>query len=149
MLGKFLAAWIFMALALLLTFPMVLTVMYLGSPDLGVIAAGYCGSLLMAGAFLAIGICVSATTSNQVISFVVATSISLIFVLLGFQPVVDALSRILPTFVSDQLVNLSFPYHFEGMQRGVITFSDLLYFVSVIAFCLLSGVVIIDRKRAD
>lgn len=149
MIGKFLAAWLFIGLALLLTFPMVITVLYLGNPDLGAIFAGYLGSFLMAGAFLAIGICVSAATSNQVISFVVATTISLVFVLLGFQPVIDIVGSILPGNLGSELVNLSFPYHFEGIQRGVITFSDIIYFVSLICFGLAAGVVIVDRKKAD
>lgn len=149
MIGKFLAAWAFLGLALVLTFPIVLTVLYLGNPDMGVVCAGYIGSFLMAGAFLAVGICVSAATSNQVISFVVATAISLIFVLLGFQPVIEVISAVLPASLGNELVNLSFPFHFEGIQRGVISVSDIMYFISLISFGLIAGVVIIDRKKAD
>ena len=74
-LGKFLAAWAFAAIALLLTFPMWLTVNWLGEPDNGVILASYLGSWVMAGAFIAIGACVSAMTKNQVIAFVVAAAV--------------------------------------------------------------------------
>lgn len=149
MLGKFLAAWAFLGFALFLTFPIVLTTCYLGDPDLGVVAAGYIGSFLMAGAFLSIGCCVSALTSNQVISFVVATSICLVFILLGFDPVISLLAQIFPSGFVDQVVNLSFPYHFEAIQRGVVNLADFVYFASIIIFSLLAGVIIIDRKKAN
>ncbi len=149
MLGKFLAAWAFIAIALFLTFPMVFTVCYLGDPDLGVIFSSYIGSFLMAGAFLAIGICVSASTSNQVISFVISTSICLFFILIGFDPVVRTFRSILPEFISNSLISLSFPYHFEAIQKGVVGLSDLIFFLSIIFFALYSGVIIVDRKKAD
>ena len=149
MLGKFLAAWCFIGLALILTFPIVLTVNFLGDPDMGVILAGYLASFLMAGAFLAIGCCVSALTSNQVVSFVIATAICFLLILLGFDPVVDLLLKAFPRGFVEQLINLSFPYHFESIQRGVVNLSDVVYFVSVIAFSLLAGIIIIDRKKAD
>ena len=149
MMGKFLAAWVFVGIALLLTFPMVLTVLYLGRPDMGIIAAGYAGSFLMAGAFLAIGCAVSALTANQVISFVISTVFCLLLILLGFDPIVDMLSDFLPSGLVNQLVNFSFPYHFESIQRGVINLSDFVYFISIMAFSLLAGVIIVDRKKAD
>jgi ABC-2 type transport system permease protein len=149
MLGKFFAAWIFLGLALVLTFPIVFTVMYLGDPDIGVILAGYLGSYLMAGAFLAIGCCLSACTSNQVISFVLSTFVCLIFILVGSDPVVRLFEGLLsPTLVS-QLVNLSFPFHFEAIQRGVINMTDLVYFVSVMVVFLYAGTIILERKKAD
>ncbi len=149
MLGKFLAAWAFIGLALLLTGPMILTVSYLGDPDMGVIIAGYLGSFLMAGAFLAIGICVSAATTNQVVSFVISTAICLMLILLGFDPVVDTLLKIFPEGFVSQLTNLSFPAHFEAIQRGVVELRDLFYFLSLIFIALMSGVVILDRERAE
>ena len=149
MLGKFTAAWAFLALSLFLTFPIVMTVSYLGDPDLGVILAGYFGSLLMAGAFLAIGCCVSAFTSNQVISFVVSTAICLLLILLGFDPVIDMLVSVFPEAFANQLINLSFPYHFEAIQRGVLDLTDVIYFTSIILFALYAGVIIIDRKKSD
>src|SRR5215467_8283179 len=87
--GKFLASWIFLGLALLLTFPIVITVNYLGSPDNGVIFAGYIGSWLMAGAYLAISCITSAMTRNQVVSFIVSVVLCLFLILAGFQPVID------------------------------------------------------------
>jgi len=149
MLGKFLAALAFVSIALALTFPIVLTVCYLGTPDLGVIAAGYFGSVLMAAAFLAIGCAVSAATNNQVISFVITTSICLFFILLGFDPIVSTLLTIFPQGFVDQLVNLSFPFHFEAIQRGVLDLRDIVYFLSLIAVSLFIGTLIVERGKAS
>lgn len=149
MLGKFAASWLFLGLSLLLTFPVVLTVEYLGSPDLGVIFASYLGSFLMAGTYLAIGCCVSAATNNQVISFVVSTTICLLLILLGFEPVLDILAGFLPQSIVDQFANLSFPMHFEAIQRGVLDLRDLVYFVSVMAFSLLAGIIILERSKSE
>lgn len=149
MAGKFLAAWAFLGVALLLTLPIVFTVYYLGDPDGGIIFAGYCGSFLLAGAFLAIGTCVSAATDNQVIAFVVATSICLVLTLLGFEPVVQTLHDVLPGPIVEHLTNLSFPYHFEAIRRGVLDLRDVFYFVSLIAFGLFSGAIVLDRVKAS
>jgi ABC-2 type transport system permease protein len=146
--GKFLAAWAFLGIALLLTFPIVATVLYLGSPDIGVIIAGYIGSYLMAGAYLAIGSAVSAATNSQIISFVITTSICLALILLGFEPVLDAMQGVFPDKVVDQLANLSFPYHFEAIQRGVIDLRDLVYFLSLMLMSLFISAVILDRSKA-
>jgi len=146
--GKFLAAWAFIGLALLLTFPIVLTVCYLGDPDIGVIFAGYIGSFLMAGAYLAIGCAVSAATNSQVISFVVTTTICLSLILLGFEPVIEALQGVFSPMIVDQLTNLSFPYHFEAIQRGVIDFRDIIYFCSLMLMSLFVGAVILDRSKS-
>ena len=147
--GKFLAGWVFLGLALALTFPIVLTVCYLGSPDIGVIISSYIGSFLMAGTFLAIGCGVSALTDSQVISFVISTAICLVLILLGFDPVVSTLLDIFPARIVDIISDLSFPSHFESIQRGILESTDVIYFVSVMLFALVSGVIIIDRKKAD
>ncbi|MFN8389660.1 MAG: ABC transporter permease subunit [Bdellovibrionota bacterium] len=148
-LGKFLAGWVFLGVALLLTFPMVLTVSYLGDPDMGVIISSYIGSFLMAGTFLAIGCGVSALTDSQVVSFVIATAICLVLILLGFDPVVAMMLDVLPPGMVRSLTALSFPTHFESIQRGVLQITDFIYFVSVMLYSLLAGVIIIDRKKAD
>lgn len=148
-LGKFFAAWVFLGLALVLTFPIVLSVAYLGDPDYGVVITGYLGSFLMAGTFLAIGCAVSAVTNNQVISFVVTTTICLILILLGHDPVVDTVRSFLPQGVVDQLINLSFPYHFEAIYRGVVDLRDLLYFGLLMALGLASTGIVLDRYKAD
>ena len=149
MAGKFFAAWTFLGLALALTFPMPLTVGYLGDPDWGVVAAGYIGSFLMAGTYLAIGCFVSAATKSQIISFVITTSVCLLLILAGFEPVVDFLNGMFPAGVVEALTNLSFPFHFDAVQRGVVDFRDLLYFFSVMIVCLISGTVILDRSKAE
>jgi ABC-2 type transport system permease protein len=147
MIGKFLAAWVVIGAALLLTFPIILTVSYLGQPDMGVIVASYLGSFLMAGAYLAIGCAVSAATSNQIISFVMTTFLCLFFILLGFEPVVDMLADVLPGVFVDQITNMSFPYHFDAIQRGVIDLRDIIYFTVCIAVSLFSGIIVLERNQ--
>ena len=147
--AKFLAAWTFVGLALLLTFPLPLTVGYLGDPDWGVIVAGYIGSFLMAGTYLAIGCFISASTKSQVISFVITTSVCLVLILLGFEPIVNFLSDVLPSGAVSALTGLSFPYHFDAVQRGVVDFRDIFYFLSVMLMCLVSGTIVLDRSKAE
>lgn len=149
MAGKFFAAWIFLGAALLLTAPMVVTVCYLGSPDIGVLIASYLGSFLVAGCFLAIGCCISAATDNQVISFVITTAVCLLLILIGFDPVVQTLLKFLPQSIIEHLVNLGIPFHFEAIQRGVVDFRDIIYFLTLIAFGLFAGSIVLERYKAD
>ena len=148
-LGKFLAAWAFSGIALLFTFPLWITVNYLGNPDNGVILASYLGSLLMAGAFLAIGACMSALTRNQVIAFVVSAVVCLGFVLSGFPLVLDFFSAWAPDFLVQAVSSFSFLSHFNAISEGVIELRDIIYFVSLIAFWLFANAVVIDLKKAD
>lgn len=148
-LGKFLAAWAFSGIALLLTFPLWITVNYLGDADNGVILASYLGSLLMAGAFLAIGACMSALTRNQVIAFVVSAVVCLGFVLSGFPLVLDFFGAWAPDFVVQAVSSFSFLSHFNAISEGVIELRDIVYFVSLIAFWLFANAVVIDLKKAD
>jgi ABC-2 type transport system permease protein len=148
-LGKFLAAWAFSGIALLLTFPLWITVNYLGNADNGVILASYLGSLLMAGAFLAIGGCMSALTRNQVIAFVVSAVVCLGFVLSGFPLVLDFFSSWAPEFLVQAVSSFSFLSHFNAISEGVIELRDIVYFVSLIAFWLFANAVVIDLKKAD
>jgi ABC-2 type transport system permease protein len=146
-LGKFFAAWMFIVMALALTFPIIITVGYLGSPDYGAIAAGYLGSWLMAGAFLAVCICVSAACTSQVTSFICSALVCLIFNLLGSPPMAKWL-RELGSF-GEEIQYWGVAKHFESVYRGVIEATDLVYFGSMIALGLIAAVLIIDRKRAD
>jgi ABC-2 type transport system permease protein len=148
-LGKFLAAWAFTGLALLLNFPLWLTVNYLGSPDNGVIVASFLGSLLMAGGFLAIGPCISAITKNQVIAFVLSLVISLIFVLAGFGIVIDFFAGWAPPTLVDAISSFSFLTHFDAISKGVIDLRDMLYFISLIAIWLFANALIINARKAD
>jgi len=148
--GKFLAAWAFAAVALALTFPMWITVNYLGDPDNGTIAAAYIGSLLMAGGFLAIGACISAATRNQVIAFILTAVVCLFFFLLsGFAPVLNLFDGILPQTLVDAIASLSFLTHFGSIAKGVIDLRDLLYFGTLIVAWLIANAIVLDMKKAD
>jgi ABC-2 type transport system permease protein len=146
--GKFLASWLFLALALALTFPVVITVNYLGNPDNGVIFTGYVGSLLLAGAYLAVTCMTSAMTRNQVISFIVAVLICLFLILAGYEPVTGLLSRFASARVVDLVAAFSVMTHFEGFQRGVVDLRDIVFFASVMGFALFATGVIIRSHRA-
>ena len=148
-LAKFLAAWAFTAIALFLTFPMWLTVLYLGKPDNGVILASYVGSFLMAGGYLAIGACISAVTKNQVIAFVLSLMLCLVFILAGFPMVLDAVSGWAPNAVVDTVRSFSFLTHFNSITKGVIDARDFLFFGSLIALCLFANAILLDLKKAD
>jgi len=147
-LGKFLASWLFLAIALGLTFPVVLTVNVLGEPDNGQIFAGYVGSLLMAGAYLAVTCMTSAMTRNQVVSFILSVVVLLFLNLAGFTPVTDLLVRWASPAVVDTIAAFSVMTHFDGFQRGVVDSRDLLFFVSVIGFALFATGVILRNHRA-
>ena len=146
--GKFLAAWAFIAIALALTFPIWLTVNYLGDPDNGVIFASYVGSLLMAGAFLAIGSCISATTRNQVVAFILTVVVCFLLLLAGFPLVLDVFHALAPQGLVDAIAGLSFLTHFTSISKGVIDLRDLVYFVLMIGVWLYATAVVIDMKKA-
>lgn len=146
-LGKFLAAWIFIGICLVLTFPMILTVSYLGNPDPGPIFCGYLGSFLMAGAFLSVGIMTSALTRSQVISFIIAFVLCLFLNLAGFPPVTEMISGWAPIWLINMVSQLSFFSHFMAMERGVLALRDLVYYLSVITFMLFANGIIIQNRR--
>jgi ABC-2 type transport system permease protein len=149
-LGKFLAAWCIAALSLALTFPIWITVNYLGEPDNGAILAAYCGSLLMAGGFLAVGSCLSAATRNQVIAFIVTAILCLfVFLLSGYPPLLAVFEGWLPQPLVDALASLSFLTHFSSISKGVIDLRDLVYFGTLIAAWLAATVIVLDLKKAD
>lgn len=148
-LGKFLAAWAFTVIALSLTFPMWISVNYLGNPDNAVILAGYIGSILMAGAFLAIGTSISALTKNQVIAFVITVVVCLAFILSGFPLVLDFFSGWAPQIIVETISSFSFLTHFNAISKGVIDLRDIIYFFSLIAFWLFATALFIDMKKAD
>jgi ABC-2 type transport system permease protein len=146
--GKFLASWLFLALALVLTFPAIVTVNVLGDPDNGIIAAGYVGSFLLAGAYLAVSSMTSAMTRNQVVAFILAVVVCLFLILAGFNPVTDLLTRWANPAVVDTVAAFSVVTHFDAFQRGVIDSRDLLFFLSVIGFALFATGVIIRGHRS-
>jgi ABC-2 type transport system permease protein len=146
-LGKYLAAWAFTALALALTFPLWLTVNYLGRPDNGAILAAYLGSVLLAGGFLAIGSCMSALTKSQVVAFIVAVVVCFAFLLAGFPLVLDLFRAWAPAPLVDAIASLSFLTHFESIVKGVIDVRDLLYFAMLIGFFLLATGVALQLRK--
>ena len=148
-LGKFLAAWLCIAIALALTFPLWVTVNYLGEPDNGVIVAAYIGSLLMAGGFLAIGSCISAANRNQVVSFILTVVICFLFMLAGFPLVLDFFSGWLPGPLLDAVASLSFLTHYTAISKGVLDLRDVLYFLLVIGAWLYATTIVLDLKKAD
>jgi ABC-2 type transport system permease protein len=147
--GKFLAAWVFTATAIALTFPMWITVNYLGDPDNGVIVAAYVGSILMAGAYLAVGACISAATKNQVIAFILAVVVCFGFMVPGMGLVQNLMSGLLPQWLVDGLVSLSFQAHFDSISKGVIDLRDLVYFGLLIGGCLYANTIVLELKKAD
>ncbi len=148
-LGKFLAAWIFTGLALALTFPLWITVNYLGHPDNGAILSAYLGSLLLAAGFLAIGSCMSALTRNQVVAFILAVVACFAFLLAGFPLVLDVFRGWAPQALVDAIGSLSFYTHFEAIKKGVIDVRDLLYFAMLIGLFLPATAIALELRKAD
>lgn len=146
--SKFLAGWIFIGVALLLTCPIVFTVWYLGDPDNGMIITGYLGSFLMAGAYLAITCVTSSLSRNQVISFILSVIICFIMVLLGWGVFTDILNQALPVWLVDVISSFSFSGHFNSITKGIVDSRDLIFFLSIIGGGLLLNAAILDAKKA-
>ena len=147
-LGKFFAAWVFLLIALALTFPMVITVFYLGWPDVGLIITGYLGSILMAGGFLAVGCFFSALSKNQVISFVLSVVVCAVLVFAGVPTTMDYLSTFLPAGLVTAVGNMSFETHFESIQKGVLEFRDVSYFLFLIVGWVAACAVVLEERKA-
>jgi ABC-2 type transport system permease protein len=148
-LGKYFAAWIFTALAIALTFPIWITVNYLGNPDNGAILAAYLGSILMAGGFLAVGSCISATTKNQVIAFILSVVACFVLLLAGYSLVLNVFSSWAPQAIVDAVASLSFLTHFNDISKGVIDLRDLVYFALLIGACLYANTIVLALKKAE
>ena len=146
--GKYLASWLFLGLALVLTFPIWITVNYLGAPDNGVIFAAYLGSWCMAGAYLAIGCITSAMTRSQVVSFIVAVVVCFVLVIIGHPFVSNAVARLVGPVGANFLSSFSFSPHFDGFQKGVLDSRDVIFFFSIIVFSLFTTSVILRGHRA-
>ena len=147
-LGKFMAAWIFIGLIVALTFPIVLTTVYLGAPDRGAIICGYIGSLLLAGAYLSVGMLTSALTRNQVISFVLSLVICLFLLLAGWPPVTDLMVRWAPEWLVRGVAAFSFMPHYEAFQKGVLDLRDFAYYFSVMIFMLFGTHLVLENRKA-
>jgi len=147
--GKFLAAWAFTTLALLLTFPIWITVNFLGSPDNGAILAAYIGSMLLAAGFLSIGSLASALTRNPVVAFIVGIAACFAFLVAGFPLVLDAFRGWAPQFLVDAIASLGFLTHYEAISKGVIDIRDLVYFALLITWFLLATAVVLDVRKSE
>jgi ABC-2 type transport system permease protein len=147
--GKFLAAWAFTILALMLTFPLWITVNYLGSPDNGAILAAYIGSALLAAGFLSIGSLASALTRNPVVAFIVGVAACFAFLVAGYPLVLDAFRSWAPQFVVDAVGSLGFLTHYEAISKGVIDVRDLIYFALLVAWFLLATAVVLDVRKSE
>jgi ABC-2 type transport system permease protein len=148
-LGKFLAAWVFVGIALVLTFPLWLTVNVLGPADNGVILAGYLGSWLMAGAMLAISAAVSALTRNQVIAFVIAAAVCFLFLMSGLEMVQAFFQAWAPEFLSEAVARLSLLTNFNEIAQGVIDLRALILFGSLIVISLLINATLVELKKGS
>ena len=146
--GKFLAAWVFITIGLLMTFPIVITTAYLGHPDMGVVACGYVGSVLLAGAYVSVGMLTSAMTRSQVIGFVLSLVICLLMLLAGWPPVTDIFIKWAPEWLVQAVASLSFMPHFESVQRGVLDLRDVAYYVSVIVFMTAATHVVLENRKS-
>jgi len=146
-LGKFLSAWVFCGIGLGLTFPLWLTVVFLGDPDNGVIALSYFGSFLMCGSFLAIGSCMSSLTRNQIIAFISSAAICFVFTMSGLDLVLNFFRTWAPTFLIETIASLSFLVRFESITRGVLELRDIIFFASMIVFWLFANVIAVDAKK--
>jgi len=147
-LGKFIASWLFLMLAIALSFPMVITVNILGSPDNGAILAGYVGCFFLAGTYLSIVCLTSALTKNQVIAFILSVLVCLLLNLIGFSPVTDLMARWLEPQSIEGIANFSVLSHFDGFQRGILDSRDLIYFVSVMVFSLYLNHIAVKNARS-
>jgi ABC-2 type transport system permease protein len=150
LIGKFLAAWAFIAIALGLTFPVVLTTAWLGDPDTGAVFCGYLGSLLLAGAATAIGVFASSLSRSQVIGFVTALALTFTLLIIGFDPVVNAGAGWgVPAALVNAVASCSLMSHFESLRRGVVDFGDIGYYVGVIVFMLAAAQVVTENRKAS
>ncbi|MFO7870907.1 MAG: ABC transporter permease [Kiritimatiellia bacterium] len=147
--GKFLAAWAFLTLGVVLTFPIVVTTAYLGNPDMGVVFCGYAGSIMLAGAYLSVGMLTSAATRNQVISFVLALVACLFLALSGWPPVTDMLVQWAPNWLVEAVAAFSIMPHYESVQRGVLDARDIVYYASVIALMLVGTLFVLESRKSN
>lgn len=146
--GKFLAAWLFIAMCVLLTvLPMTGTVIYLGSPDGGAVFCGYFGAVLLAGAYVAVGMLASSLTRNQVISFVLTLSTCFLLLLAGWEPVTGFFARWAPAWVVNAVAALSFMPYFDAIKRGVVDLGDITFYLSIMVFMLAAAHIALDSRK--
>ena len=145
--GKFLAAWVFILIGLALTFPIVITASYLGSPDAGVVFCGYVGSALLAGAYVAVGMLTSSFTHSQVIGFVLSLLLCTLLLFAGWEPIIGYFVQWAPNWLVEGIAAFSFMPHFEAIQRGVLDVTDIAYYVSVMVFMILATHLVLENRK--
>jgi ABC-2 type transport system permease protein len=146
--GKFLAAWLFLCIGIALTFPVVATTCYLGSPDMGVVFSGYLGSLLMAGAYASVGMLTSAMTRSQVIGFVLALASCLLLLIAGWEPVTGLFVNWAPNWLVEGVAAFSLMPHYQALQRGIIDAADFVYYAGVMIFMLCATALVLDNRKS-
>ncbi|MBL7077925.1 MAG: ABC transporter permease subunit [Kiritimatiellae bacterium] len=146
--GKFLAAWLFITIGVVLTFPVVITAAYLGNPDMGVVLSAYLGSILLAGAYVAVGMLTSSMSRSQVIGFVLGLLGCLLLLLAGWEPITGFFVRWAPDWLVRTIASFSFMPHYDSMQRGVIDLQDIAYYVSVIALMIFATHIVLDNRKS-
>lgn len=146
-LGKFLAAWVIIIISILLTFPIIPTINWLGNPDNRIILCGYFGAILLGGAYISLGSISSALCKNQIISYIYTVVLCLILLLTGHPAITDLFTSWAPVWITDTISDLSIFNHFDSIQKGILNFEDITYFISIIFFGLFSTCLIIHTKR--
>ena len=146
--GKYLAAATVSLVALLLTFPIVITVNYLGSPDNVMIVSGYIGSFLVCCTFLAVTMLVSACTRDQIVCLIVSAAICTIMVLCGYDDFTRELANATSASTAAALTSLGVWDHFSSLNRGLFRIQDMVWFASFIGLCLVGTSTILSAKRA-
>lgn len=147
--GKFLAGWAFMGIGLLGTLPFVGTLIFLGSPDIGVVIVSYIGCLLLAGALLAVSGFFSALTKSQVTAFILSVVACLIFIMASSPPVLNFVDFIAPQYVVNLFESMGLLSHFDMIGKGIIRFGDIWYFTVLIIGWLIATYNILEHKKAN
>ena len=132
-LSKFIATWAFVTFSIVLTFPIWITVNYLGNPDNLIIVGQYLGAILMAGAYISLGIFFSSLTSNQIIAFILSILVSFLFTISGFPLMINFITGVLPIEIVELISSFSFLTHFSSIQTGFFSLKGLFFFISFIA----------------
>jgi ABC-2 type transport system permease protein len=146
--GKFFASWLFITIGVALTFPIVFTAAYLGNPDMGVVFTGYLGSILLAGAYVSVGMLTSSMTRSQVISFVLSLLFCVVLLFAGWDPIIGYFNKWAPNWLVEGVAAFSFMPHYESIQRGVIDVRDIIYYASVVVFMIAATRIVLENRKS-
>jgi ABC-2 type transport system permease protein len=146
-LAKFVALWCVAVSALLLSFPLWLSLAWLGDPDHGTIMLGYIGICLMLAAMLAIGLCVSSFSENQLVVYLLTAMILLLYLLAGYPLALNPVREIFPQYVVDLIGSMSFLTHLNAITRGVLDLRDVLFFAVTVLFWLAVNLLVLRARK--